>query len=452
MKKINNILVFSVLSLFMISTLTAQRNFTLYEFQNTHQSLHLNPAFRPNIQIYTSAGLGYASFSANHTGFALGDLLVPRAMDDSLVFDVANALSKMSDLNRINFDIQNELFGFGIRLNQTHLMFSTVLKNQFDLFYPKDLFRFAFEGNGASLLGQRADLDGLGFRLNAYMEYAFGANTLLLDDKLSVGGRVKLLSGLYNAQTTRSELGIYTSDSTFDITIDGAMSVNTSFLNPILDRNYFSGFGNGFNFRNVGLGFDFGAQYEINDRFDVSASVIDLGFINWNSNNRNFESEEVNFTFQGIDLNQLLADSANYFNAFADSLQGLLNTKENNDAYRNPLNTRFFVGGRMKVSEVAYVNALWYNEFVLGKYTPGVLLGGTFQLKDWLTVSSNYVLFGRFSQNLGVGFNLRFGAFQFFTMTDNLFGVLRLSKSQNWHLNIGMSASIGKPDNDKAKR
>jgi hypothetical protein len=38
------------------------------------------------------------------------------------------------------------------------------------------------------------------------------------------------------------------------------------------------------------------------------------------------------------------------------------------------------------------------------------------------------------------------GGFQFFTMTDNLIGVLNAANSKNWHVNLGISASIGKPD------
>jgi len=432
--------------------LVAQRNFTLYQFQNTHQSLHLNPAFRPNIKSYTSAGVGLASFGINHTGFTFNDLLTPRSIDDSLVFDVANAIDKMAEVNSFNIDFQNELFGLGMRFKRTHIMISAMMKNQMSFFYPRDLFRFAFEGNGGSLLGERANLDGLGFKLNGYIEYALGMNRTFMDDKLSIGVRGKLLSGLYNAHTSRSQLGIHTNDSTFDITIDGAMTLKTSYLNPILDRNPLDALNNGFNFRNIGFGLDLGAQYKLNDRIEFSASVIDLGFIKWDANNRNFVSDEVNFTFQGIDLNQFLADSANYFNYFLDSVQGLLNATENNDAYTTSLNTRFFIGGRFKVTKSLFLDALWYNEFILGNYMPGLTLGGTLQLGEIFTVSTNYTMYGRFAQNLGVGVNFRLGGFQFFTMTDNLLGVLNAANSKNWHVNLGVSASIGRPDKKKKKK
>jgi hypothetical protein len=442
------------LSLFLVAVLAynnffAQRNFTLYQFQNTHQSLHLNPAFRPNIKSYASSGVGLASFGVNHTGFTLNDLLTPRSTDDSLVFDVANAIDKMQDLNSVNFDFQNELFGFGLRVKRTQLMFSVMMKNQMSFFYPRDLFRFAFEGNGGSLLGERANLDGLGFKLQGYIEYAIGMNRTFLDDKLSIGARGKLLSGIYNAHTSRSQLGIHTNDSTFDITIDGGMTLKTSYLNPLLDRNYLDAINNGFNFRNIGFGLDLGGQYKLNEKLELSASVVDLGFIKWNANNRNFVSDDVNFTFQGVDMNLFLADTANYLDNFADSLQSVLNANENTDSYVTSLNTRFFVGGRFKMTDALFLDALWYNEFILGNYMPGLTVGGTFQFREFLTVSSNYTVFGRFAKNLGVGVNFRLGGFQFFTMTDNLLGVLNAANSKNWHVSLGISASIGKPDKKK---
>ncbi len=431
--------------------LFAQRNFTLYQFQNTHQSLYLNPAFRPNIRTYVAAGMGLFTFGVNHSGFTFNDLLTPRSIDDSLVFNVPNALSKMAKVNQLSFDLQNELFGLGIRAKKLHLMFSVVVKNQFNFFYPRDLFRFVFEGNGTSFLGERADLDGLGFKLNSYVEYAAGVNRSFLDDKLSIGLRPKLISGIYNAHTSRSQLGIHTNDSTFDITIDGAMTVKTSFLNPLLDRNYLAGLSNGFNFKNIGFGLDLGAQYTIAERFQLSASVVDLGFIKWNANNRNFVSNEVNFTFKGIDLNSYFSDSSNYVNGFLDSVQGVFNATENTDAYVTSLNTRFFLGARAKIAPMLYSNVLMFNEFVLGNYSPGLSLGATLQVKEFLTLSANYMVYGRFAKNIGLGVNFRLGGFQFFAIADNLLGILDAKNAKNWHLNIGLSSSIGKPDTKKNK-
>jgi hypothetical protein len=452
MKK-QQVIKLSLFALFLgiVLKIDAQRNFTLYQFQNTHQSLYLNPAFRPDIKRYTSAGLGMGSLGLNHTGFVINDLFVRRASDDSIEFNVSNALSKLADVNDIGIDLQNEIFGMGFRVKNTHLMFSVVMKNQAHFFYPRDLFRFAFEGNGASLLGQTADLTGLGFKLNVFTEYSAGFNHTFFKDNLSVGARVKVISGLYNAHTTRSELGMNTNDSTFDISINGALQVNSSYMNPLINRNYFEGIRNGINFRNLGFGLDLGGQLKLANTLELSASLIDLGFIKWNGNNKNFVSEDVNFSFQGVDINQFMADSTDYLRNLLDTIKGSFNGTQNSEEYVTSLNTRFFIGARMKVIPTLYANALWFNEFVLGNYMPGFSMGGTFQVREVFTVSANYMVYGRFAKNIGMGINFRFKRSQFFVSTDNLIGLINLKSTKNVHATIGVSSSIGRPDYEKRK-
>jgi len=447
--RIHTQLVVLLLSLFATQNLLAQRNFTLHQHQNMHQAIHLNPAFRPNVRVYVNLALGMHSFGLNHSGFTMNELLYKRDYDDSLEFRPAEAIAKMDQTNHINLDFQNELFGLGIRIGKTHFSLTATNRTQFSFIYPRDLFRFVFEGNGGSLLGERADLDGLGLKFNSYIEYALGANRTFFDDRLVLGARFKLISGIANVHTAKSQLGIYTDPQTFDITIDGAMHAYSSSPDALntLDFNLQNiGFQNLLNFPNLGMGMDFGATFKLNDMFDFSASVVDLGYIRWKSNTKNFISNDVNFTFEGVDINDFMADSSSFVNNFTDSLTGVFNASQNNDAYTTSLNTRFYFGATFKVLPVLHLNALWFNEFILGHYRPGLSLGGTLKLGEILSASANYSIYGRSATNVGLGLNLRLGSVQFFAMTDNVLGVLNLSGSKNWHANFGFAVLIGKPD------
>lgn len=436
-----------LLGLVLFEGVMAQRNFTMHQHQHMAQSIHLNPAFRPNARVYLNLGLGMHSFGLNHSGFTMDQLLVQRDYDDSLEFRPAEAIDAMARINHINLDFNNELIGIGLRLGKTYFSLTATNRMQFSFIYPRDLFRFVFEGNGASLLGQRADLDGLGLKFNAYMEYALGINRSFLDDKLTIGARFKLISGIANIHTAKSELGIYTDSTTFDITIDGAMHAYSSGLSNYEVSDYRNlGFKYLTQFPNMGLGLDLGATYQLNDMFDFSASVIDLGFIRWKDGNKNYISNDVNYTFEGVDINQFMADSAGFVENFTDTLRGIFNASENDEAYRTSLNTRFYLGARFKVLDVLHLNALWFNEFILGNYRPGLSVGATLKLKEILSVSANYSLYGRAYGNVGLGLNMRLGSVQFFVMTDNVLGALNLSGSKNWHINGGFSLCIGKPD------
>ncbi|MCC5923945.1 MAG: hypothetical protein JJT77_09170, partial [Crocinitomicaceae bacterium] len=187
----------------------------------------------------------------------------------------------------------------------------------------------------------------------------------------------------------------------------------------------------------------------VNDRLLVSASMNDLGFIRWNGNTRNFSTNDVTYTFEGVDINQLLQDSLNVFDALIDSLAGLVGQDENNDSYSTSLYTRFFVGGRYLITDEIGGTLLLYNEIVNGRYRAGLHAGVNAKLGEWLSASVNYGYYGRGWANLGGGFSLRGGPVQFYLGVDNIIPVFDQRAARNLHAVFGMGFMIGKPDKEK---
>ena len=60
---------------------------------------------------------------------------------------------------------------------------------------PKDILKLAFQGNGGSNLGYDFNFN-FGLDVLHTREFAIGYNRTLLDDKLSIGGRLKYIRGL----------------------------------------------------------------------------------------------------------------------------------------------------------------------------------------------------------------------------------------------------------------
>lgn len=449
------ILALFLLAISLFNELSAQRNFTLYHLEGSPQTHYMNPSFRPGANVFfTMPALGMHSVGFSHSGFAPKHLLSEREQDDSLTLTPGVAVGKMADLNHINLDVQNEIMGFGFRFKKkNYLSFSVMNRMQFNVLYPRDLFQFVVDGNGREFLGERASFDGLGINLNSYLEYALGYSRVINED-LMVGMRLKLLSGLTNVHTNRSELGIFTDEHTFDWTVDGSFRVNSSnslYFADTLDHDdelekiyeYL------YNFENIGVGVDLGGSYVINDRLLVSASMNDLGFIRWNSNTRNFTTNDVTYTFEGVDINQLLQDSLDVFDVLLDSLVGLVGQDENNDSYSTSLYTRFFVGGRYLITDEIGGTLLLYNEIVNGRYRAGLHAGVNAKLGQWLSASVNYGYYGRGWANLGGGFSLRGGPVQFYLGVDNIIPVFDQRAARNLHAVFGMGFMIGKPDKEK---
>lgn len=442
---------FAVMLTFLLAApaLMAQKNFTMYNLNETAQSHYLNPAFRPKAKVFISLPIAMQSFGVSNSGFNVNHLLKTRSQDDSLVFRPDIAISKMGKLNFMTAETYNEILGFGFMVKDNYFSFSVSNRFQSNVIYPKDLARFALEGNGKDFLGQRASLDGFGVNLTSYVEYAVGFNRKI-NDKLTVGGRVKLLSGMANVNTKKSKLGIFTDAETFNITIDGSASVYTSNVKPFYDTlapDNYNPLKDGFSFKNLGFALDLGATYKLTEKIDVSASLLDFGRISWKTNTANFISNEVNYTFEGVDLKQFLKDSTTTFlEQLSDTLENVFSQEENAESYSTGLYTRFYLGGTYKINDKIFAGATLYNEFIKSRYRPGLILSANAKINHWLAATVNYSMYARSFSNIGVGFSLRGGPVQFYAVSDNILGFAAPKSARNFHLSFGLNILIGNPD------
>ncbi len=436
-----------ILATFVSVKTQAQKDFFLYGFDDLAQSQIVNPAFKPSSKVFVAMPVINSSLGFSHSGFQLNQLLQTRSQDDSLVLNPANALSKMKDLNNLTFDMRNELFSFGFSAKETFITFSLTNKFQTRFMYPKDLFRLAVEGNGGSLLGERASLDGLGFGLLSYMEVGLGVNRSF-GDKLTLGVKVKYLQGLANIQTD-TKLGLTTDATTFELTVDGQLKVNSSNFAQLADSNS-TGFDpkqliNG----NKGFGIDLGAEYQLTEKLKINGSVIDLGSIKWDSNAKTYESSAVEYKFEGIDLNQFLSDSSDVMKTITDSLEQVLTVSDNTDAYRTGLYTRIYIGAKYQIMERVAVGGVWYSEFLQNKYKTAITLSGDIKLTKWFRAGVNYTAYARDYKTIGLGFTINGGPFQLYLMTDNIVGVLAPQASKNWHVRTGINFIFGRDKKEK---
>jgi hypothetical protein len=423
----------------------AQRNFGFYNgLQNLPQSHYYNPSWNAKNKIYFSIGTGMHSLGASNSGFALNDALVTRAQDDSLVIDVEGALSKMAKINYLGASVQNELFGFGVKLKKHYISFGVVNRLDFHFAYPKDFIQLIFEGNGGSFLGQRASMDGLGVNFNSYMEYGLGINREL-GSRLKVGARVKLLSGVANVKTKKSELGLTTDATTFDLTLDGELDLRTA---GIPDSNSTFDQKGAYNFKNRGLAFDFGFTFEATEKLKLTGSLLDLGSIKWTQNVQNFEREAFSYTFQGADINQALKDS-NYLETLQDTLREIFLVDGNNTSYRAALPMRVILGANYDINNLFGVGAVWFSDFTNRKYRPTLMLTGTLHVKNWLFVNLNYTMTARSAKNIGIGLGLKGLGMSYFITTDNILGFMSPGGARNFHISTGLGFCIGRTDREK---
>ena len=140
---------------------------------------------------------------------------------------------------------------FSLKL-RTHKKTSMVI-------FPKSLFELIQNGNGGANLGRSLSVNGLGPDFNHYREYGLSYSQIV-NDKIQVGARVKLLSGFQNISFNNSQLTWTTDSLDYSWDVEGAFNLNSSGVlggEDMFDvSNLISGAGN------RGFGLDLGISFE----------------------------------------------------------------------------------------------------------------------------------------------------------------------------------------------
>ena len=183
----------------------------------------------------------------------------------------------------------------------------------------------------------------------------------------------------------------------------------------------------------------------------MSASVIDLGYISWKNDVRNYELKKFDYTFNGVDASKVLTDTANVMRHVTDTLKKTFKSEQSNTAYSTGLSTRFYISGNYHFNKYFTAGVLWYSQYVRNQYRPALVLSTTVNVRSWLSASVNYGMYANSYSNVGFGLSLRGGPIQFFVLTDNILAPFNLGGTRTASFSAGMNFVIGK-GKDRVKK
>ena len=405
------------------------------------QVIYTNPAFIPDSRV--NVGLPVLSsnyFSLGNSGFTYNSLL-----------DVDKMIQRMGTKNYLTSNIRVDLLSVGIGVKENYFSLNVTEHVYAKVTYPKGLFQFIWEGNGEELLGTRADMDGLGFDFMHHREYALGF-ARNFSEKLTLGGRAKYLSGFQNIWTKTSKLGLTTDSTTYDITLDGAMEVNTSGINGIVGGEFDVATGL-ISAGNHGFAIDLGGSYKHNEKITFSSAILNLGFISWKNDVKNYKKDNFKFTFSGVDLNNFFSDDTageGSSQAIMDSLEAAFKVNESSDAYQAWLNAKVLLGATYKLTKNHTAGALIYTEFAKGNIRPALTLSMNTKVQRWLSASLSYSVYNRSWANVGLGISLNAGPVQLYVVTDNILAPIVPQVVKNAHLRFGITTTFGRKKKEAA--
>lgn len=447
-----------LLLLISISCLSQNKQI-LYNFTSVPQSLLTNPGTDFKYKYYFGVPLlSGISVNAGSTGFSAYDLFANNGVDFNT--KLREVLSWTSRNDKVVLNEQIELFNGGFKVGdwQNHAYVSFGMYQEFDFlsYVPKDLAILALDGNKDHLskIFNLGDLNGRTEMLSV-LHLGYHKN---IRENLVVGARAKIYSSIFNATSTNNSGYIYTIPGTttvYEQVIYSNSQLNTSGISAYIEEDsevdaasdiqkkaFFGG--------NLGLGFDMGFTYYPKKNIQITASVLDVGFIKHSKEVESFtykglyKYEGINPSFNGVDdprsIYQEFKDAipldtiytkyttwrpakinASYQYSFDDARGGDCNCINNDAPYKNAVGAQLFVMTAPRAPIMA----------LTGYYRRNVL--DNLQLKATYTVDSYSFT------NIGLGLSTNIGKFNMYVLADNLLEYRDISKANSLSFQFGLN-------------
>ncbi len=458
MKKNSLIVFFATILFLLVSNSIYSQDNLLYNMSHVPQINNTNPAKNPSCKAFVGfPALSSLYFDINNTGFVYKDIFKQMPTElDSFMIDLDKIENALESKNYLTFDYKYSLINFGFRIKQEWYFtfgISTNINEQF--MFPRDYVSLR-RGN-YSETGIPLNL-GIKENLSIYHEFAAGLSKKFYNG-LTLGVKIKYLSGLANLQSNKLNLSWATStadtaiydwnfDTDFDIRssvpvgwgftrdssnfIDGAEITefdpdSSAQVEKFLNENR-----NSFLFtNNRGFGIDIGFDYKIDNQFSVSGSIIDLGFIKWKDNAKTL-TQSGQFVVSGIDMAKYYGDYNSVVNAgtttwldsltddISDSLKQFINPKESSAAYKTALQTKIYLGANYAPTKWFDMGLLYRGYFLDKKlYNVWTVSANANFLKAW-SLSASWSRWNKMNNNIGLGLAYKIGPVQMYFLSDNI--------------------------------
>jgi hypothetical protein len=289
----------------------------------------------------------------------------------------------------------------------------------------------------------------LALALSLYREYGFNVAYDAGDD-FWLGARAKLLFGIAGANSTENVLSIHTDPSTYAINLTSDLLLKASIpgnveldpqdgtvskFNSQLEAKHFI-----LNPINVGGAIDLGVNKTFESGLKVSASLLNIGMINWSTNTHRF--------YQRATLN------------YSGATQGVQSWKDLSDTLKSIVDLNY-VGGESFSQWLAPEIMAGFSYPVVEYIRLGVTgyagissAGVPWALTATALTDNTSMVFGSLSYtvtnnsfvNIGAGLGVRLGAFNLHAITDNILAVFNPSSQKYATIQFGINFKFGCDD------
>jgi hypothetical protein len=446
---------------------SSQNKEILYNFTPQPQSLLLNPGADVKYKWFFGVPL-LSGISANvgSTGFDAYSLFANDGVDFSI--KVKNLIASTNRKDYITANQQLEVFTGGFRVggeeSKSYVSFGMYQELDSFIYFPTDLAILALYGN-KDYIGKSFNLGDLSVKAELLSVFHVGFNKQI-NEKLILGIRGKIYSSIFNATSTHNSGYFVTKNGAnliYDQSINSNLELNTSGGAKYLDKDYDGDLASdlkndlpqkAFFGGNLGLGIDLGLTYYPERNIQVTASLVDLGYIS-------HTKDVVDYTFKGKynfeGVSEFNSDGTidDAYQDFKDAIP--LDTLYHKYTTQRPL--KFYSSVQYSFEEERQTDCncetdedSWYRSAVGAQLfamttprAPMLALTAYYRRRvlQGLQMKATYTIDSYSFTNIGLGLTTKIGVFNFYAMADNLLAYRDVSKANALTFQIGFNIISG---------
>ncbi len=457
--------IIAVLLLFVCSQASvAQTALSSYFLDGTLYNSKINPAMKAE-RGYLSLGVGNTSVRTKGN-VGLSNFLYPRGENQLATFMSGSVtadefLGKIPENTKFGASVDETVMAFGFRMFGGYFSFDFSLHASADLSIPKGFFEFSKKG----LKENSYSFSGLNVNTMNYAAATIGYSHDIFEG-FRLGVNAKYLLGLAHADVYVDKLNVELSDQRWMVEshaqAQAALFCETRLQmdenNVITDAELALEFDDLVNLRSSnGFAVDLGFVYDMDHivpGLSLSASVVDLGFINWRYMMSGHSADaKVEFNgFNEVDYNDVEGAVDAELERLADDASKLVELSyDGMSSVKTGLNTTMYLGAEYNMPfyrplSVGVLYSQCFSSFEARKWneTRGYL---NISPLKWFEVSVNYG-YGTYGQSLGWMINFHPAAVNLFIGSDYM--ITKVSPqyipidNMNAHITLGLNLALGK--------
>ena len=423
--------------------------------------LNANPAANLPYESVMSLVVGNIGLDVQNNTLRYDNLFEFDAQGRPASVSLRQLANSLKEDNFSSFNAHVELFTLYKRIHKDLLTINYGVKVRGNMRYNDGLFKLIGYGNRAFVGEDNPAHVDLNINAMAYQELAVGYQHNITE-RLSVGGKVKLLCGIADVRTDVFNATLYTDPDTYALRFQENVAMRLAMPKVL----YVDGSGHlmtdgrfnvGDLFRNPGLGFDLAAEYRFNEQFSAVAAVHDLGFIHWGNNSINLNGqvndagqfyENGDFFFEGLNVDELQLIISDYWyrEQFLDTLQRYFQLRyDPMESYNTALNTNLMLRGNFNLDGRNRFSAQAQGCFLNTGFRPAFTVAycGTF----WnnLNVCASYTAMPGSYDNIGLGVSAMIETCNIYLTTNNLIGLFRPLNTSAFNTQVGVVFNLFLP-------